>query len=155
MSLFVVLALVVLAAGIVAAVVRHRRPVRAAQPAPAPAAVVPAAPVQVRVRSGEVEVVRPNARTVEGLEIRYERDALVRSARVGAMNSEHKELLLIMDDVQWNALAGAQKQQVLTAARSTWAAKICGAGPDIAYVILKTERGEVVGRASPSSVTVL
>ncbi len=112
-------------------------------------------PVPARVTSGEVQFVRPNAATVEGLEIRYGQDALVRSARVGAMNSEHKELLLTMDEMQWNRLPNSQKQEVLAAARSTWAEKICGSGPDIAYLIVQTQRGEVVGRADPHSVTVL
>lgn len=103
----------------------------------------------------DVEIVRPNRNSIEGLEIRYAADALVRSARVGAMNSEHKELLLTMDEVQWHSLPNAQKQEVLAAARSTWAAKMCPAGPDIAYVVVKTERGEIVGRADPRSVTVL
>lgn len=108
-----------------------------------------------RVTKEEVEIIRPNIRSIEGLEIRYAADALVRSARVGAMNSEHKELLLTMDEVQWRSLPNAQKQEVLAAARSTWAAKMCPAGPDIAYVVLKTERGEIVGRADPRSVMVL
>ncbi len=125
-----------------------------------PAAVLPqraAAPVAapVRVTSGEVQLVRPNAGSVEGLEIRYGEDGLVRSARVGAMNSEHKELLLTMDEAQWNRLPNSQKQEVLAAARSTWAEKICKEGPDIAYLIVKTERGQTVGRADPHNVTVL
>ena len=111
--------------------------------------------VPVRVTSGEVQFVRPNPGSVEGLEIRYAQNALVRSARVGAMNSEHKELLLTMDEAQWNLLPNAQKQEVLAAARSTWAEKICSGGPDIAYLIVKTERGQIVGRADPHCVTVL
>jgi hypothetical protein len=89
------------------------------------------------------------------LEIRYGQDALVRSARVGAMNSEHKELLLTMDELQWNRLPNSQKQEVLAAARSTWAEKICRDGPDIAYLIVQTQGGRIVGRADPHSVTVL
>lgn len=111
--------------------------------------------VPVRVSSGEVRLVRPNPGSVEGLEIRYGSEALVRAVQVGAMNSEHKELLLTMDDVQWSRLPNAQKQEVVAAARSTWASKMCGAGPDIAYVVVKTEHGQVVGRADPHSVTVL
>lgn len=107
-----------------------------------------------RVSRGTVSVHRPDTRTVEGLEIRYDRNGLVRSARVGAMNSEHKELLLIMDEVAWRALPNSQKQEVLTAARSTWAKKMCPEGPDIAYVVVQTERGQVVGRADPRSVTI-
>lgn len=118
-------------------------------------AITPVAAAAVKSSSGEVQLVRPNPGTVEGLEIRYGEDALVRAVRVGAMNCEHKELLLTMDDVQWKSLPNAQKQEVLAAARSTWAAKMCGAGPDIAYVVVKTERGEIVGRADPHSVTVL
>ena len=116
----------------------------------------PPEPVQapVRVTSGEVQLVRPNPGSVEGLEIRYGSDALVRAVQVGAMNSEHKELLLTMDEVQWGRLPNAQKQEVVAAARSTWASKMCGTGPDIAYVVVKTERGDVVGRADPHSVTV-
>jgi hypothetical protein len=107
------------------------------------------------VSTGEVRVLHRNGTSVEGLEIRYASDALVRAVRVGAMNSEHKELLLTMDEVQWRALPNAQKQEVLAAARSTWAQKMCGDGPDIAYVVMKTERGEIIGRADPHSVTVI
>lgn len=121
--------------------------------ATAPAAGVPLEPPQAP--APEVQLVRPNPTSLEGLEIRYSPDALVRAARVGAMNSEHKELLLTMDDVQWQSLPNAQKQEVLAAARSTWASKMCAQGPDIAYVVIKTERGEIVGRADPHSVTVL
>lgn len=130
---------------------RAKPAARVAQP------VKSAAPVRtpVRVHSGEVGIVRPNSGTIEGLEIRYARDALVRAARVGAMNSEHKELLLTMDEAQWNALPNAQKQEVIAAARATWAEKMCGDGPDIAYVVVQNERGEVVGRGDPRSVTVL
>lgn len=110
--------------------------------------------VPVRVTSGEVQLVRPNPDSVEGLEIRYGSDALVRAVQVGAMNSEHKELLLTMDDVQWGRLPNAQKQEVVAAARSTWASKMCGSGPDIAYVVVKTEHGQIVGRADPHHVTV-
>lgn len=113
----------------------------------------PADPVPVT--SGEVQFVRPNPSSVEGLEIRYGPDALVRAVRVGAMNAEHKELLLTMDEAQWQRLPNAQKQEVVAAARSTWASKMCAAGPDIAYVVVKTERGEIVGRADPHNVTVL
>jgi hypothetical protein len=129
----------------------RKRPAVPAQP-PAPARVPEAV---YRARVGEVQLVRPNPQSVEGLEIRYSPDALVRAAQVGAMNSEHKELLLTMDSAQWSRLPNAQKQEVLAAARSTWAAKMCGDGPDIAYVVMKTERGEIVGRADPHSVTVL
>lgn len=115
----------------------------------------PVEPVHARVTSGEVHIVHSNPGTVEGLEIRYGPEALVRAVRVGAMNSEHKELLMTMDEVQWRSLANAQKQEVLAAARSTWAQKMCGEGPDIAYVVMKTERGEIIGRADPHSVTVL
>lgn len=107
------------------------------------------------VTTGEVQIVQANPGSVEGLEIRYGPDALVRAVRVGAMNSEHKELLMTMDEVQWRSLPNAQKQEVLAAARSTWAEKMCGDGPDIAYVVMKTERGEIIGRADPHSVTVL
>lgn len=122
---------------------RRRRAVRPAVEAP-----------KVAVVSGTIQVVRPNARSVEGLEIQYGAQGLVRSVRVGAMNSEHKELLLTMDSVVWSSLPNAQKQEVLAAARSTWAAKMCPDGPDIAYVIVKTDGGEIVGRADPHSVTI-
>ena len=112
-------------------------------------------PARVKTERGSVNVVRPNARSVEGLEIQYQHSGLVRSVRVGAMNCEHKELLLTMDDVAWRAMPNAQKQEVLAAARSTWAAKMCPGGPDIAYVVVKTDCGDVVGRASPRSVTIL
>ncbi len=107
------------------------------------------------VLKGSVNIVRPSARTVEGLEIQYGSEGLVRSVRVGAMNSEHKELLLTMDPHAWGEMPNAQKQEVLAAARSTWAAKMCANGPDIAYVVVKTEMGNVVGRADPHSVTIL
>lgn len=142
------------AAAIVAAgFAAHRRSLVKPAVLPQPAAAPAAQPV--RVTSGEVQLVRPNAGSVEGLEIRYGEDGLVRSARVGAMNSEHKELLLTMDEAQWNRLPNSQKQEVLAAARSTWAEKICKEGPDIAYLIVKTERGQTVGRADPHTVTVL
>lgn len=150
MSLGVEIAGVVVAAGTAAAVFR-RALHRDAPEAP----VSRTQPVAPRVTSGEVEFVRPNPGSVEGLEVRYAPDALVRAVRVGAMNSEHKELLLTMDDVRWHSLQNAQKQEVLAAARSTWAAKMCGDGPDIAYVVMKTQRGEIVGRADPHSVMVL
>lgn len=118
-----------------------------------PAAEKPA-PKTVSVVKGAVSVNRPSARSVEGLEIQYGPEGLVRSVRVGAMNVEHKELLLVMDSVVWGTLPNAHKQEVLAAARSTWAAKMCPTGPDIAYVVIKTERGEVVGRADPRSVTI-
>lgn len=114
---------------------------------PTPKAPVPAV-------TGTVSVHRPNAQSVEGLEIRYGANGLVKSVRVGAMNSEHKELLLTMDEVAWRALPNAQKQEVLTAARSTWAKKMCAEGPDIAYVVLQTEHGRIIGRADPRSVTI-
>lgn len=113
----------------------------------------PAAPPVV-VKGEAVSVRRPNAENVEGLEIQYNDTGLVRSVRVGAMNSEHKELLLTMDEVAWRALPNAQKQEVLTVARCTWAKKMCAEGPDIAYVVVQTERGEVVGRADPSRVQI-
>jgi hypothetical protein len=116
-------------------------------------AAVPQPPVQVT--RGEVQLVRPNPRTVEGMEIRYGADGLVRAVRVGAMNSEHKELMLTMDGMQWNRMPNAQKQEVVAAARSTWAEKMCGAGPDIAYLVVQTEAGDIVARAGPHSVTVL
>lgn len=116
------------------------------------AAAAPAPPPVVR---GSVDIVRPNPGTVEGLEIRYAPDGLVRSVRIGALNSEHKELLLTMDTVAWQALPNSHKQEVLAVARSTWAAKMCPDGPDIAYVVLRTEAGEIVGRADPHSVRIL
>jgi hypothetical protein len=119
--------------------------------APEPAPVVPPA----RTDRGAVNVIRPPSNGVEGLEIQYQRSGIVRSVRVGAMNCEHKELLLTMDDVAWSTMPNAQKQEVLAAARSTWAAKMCPSGPDIAYVVVKTERGEIVGRASPRTVTII
>jgi hypothetical protein len=116
-------------------------------------AVTPVAPPVVT--KGSVSIVRPSPQTVEGLELRYGAEGLVRSVRVGAMNSEHKELLLTMDAIVWRALPNAQKQEVLAVARSTWAAKMCPDGPDIAYVVLKTETGEIVGRADPHRVTIM
>ena len=115
--------------------------------------LTPVAPATVT--KGSVSIVRPSTQTVEGLELRYGPEGLVRAVRVGAMNSEHKELLLTMDAIVWRALPNAQKQEVLAVARSTWAAKMCPDGPDIAYVVLKTETGEVVGRADPHRVTIV
>ena len=158
MTLGLELAGTLIAAGIVAAGLALRRrakpavAARAIHPVPAPS---PPVRQTASVTSGEVQFVRPNPGSVEGLEIRYAANALVRSARVGAMNSEHKELLLTMDEAQWNRLPNSQKQEVLAAARSTWAEKICKEGPDIAYLIVKTERGQTVGRADPHNVTVL
>lgn len=131
--------------------IRARRPAAARVRELQPSSLRATAPV---VR-GCVDVVRPSATTVEGLEIRYAPDGLVRAVRIGAMNSEHKELLLTMDTVAWEALPNSQKQEVLAVARSTWAAKMCADGPDIAYVVLQTEAGNIVGRADPHSVRVL
>lgn len=147
MSAWMWIALAIAAAAALGAyALRARTPAKAVavSPQPAPAQAV----------TGSVSVHRPNSGTVEGLEITYGEHGLVRSVRVGAMNSEHKELLLVMDEVAWRALPNSQKQEVLTVARSTWAKKMCPAGPDIAYVVLKTERGEIVGRADPRSVTI-
>ena len=118
-------------------------------------AVVPVPARMPRAVTGSVSVLRPHGHTVEGLEIQYAPSSLVRSVRVGAMNSEHKELLLTMDAIMWQTMPNAQKQEVLAAARSTWAEKMCPSGPDIAYVIFKTEAGNVVGRADPRCVTIL
>ena len=122
-----------------------------------PPITITAAPVatSATVIRDAISITRPHMHTVEGLEIQYGPQGLVRSVRVGAMNSEHKELLMTMDAVVWQTLPNAQKQEVLAAARSTWASKMCPEGPDIAYVILKTETGEVVGRADPHSVRIL
>lgn len=92
--------------------------------------------------------------SLEGFEVAYSRDGLLRAARIGAMNCEHKELLLVVNDESWRDLSPARKQNVLGAARTTWAEKMCPNGPDVAYVILKTESGAVVGRAAPASMSV-
>lgn len=138
------------------AVYGRSRALRPRVPVPAPLAqpAVNAAPLRVPATTGAVSISRPNAASVEGLEITYGENGLVRSVRVGAMNSEHKELLLTMDEVAWRALPNSQKQEVLTVARSTWAKKMCPSGPDIAYVVLQTERGEIVGRADPQRVQI-
>ena len=130
--------------------------VPASVPAPPIPAEIPRTQTD-RERSdrGSINIIRPETPGVEGLEIQYLRAGIVRSVRVGAMNCEHKELLLTMDALAWSAMPNAQKQEVLAAARSTWAAKMCPAGPDIAYVVVKTERGEVVGRASPRTVSII
>lgn len=141
----------VVVAGAVAGFLRRPRRARVHDEKPVEAAPV----VNARVTTGEVRIVHSNPGTVEGLEIRYGPEALVRAVRVGAMNSEHKELLMTMDEVLWRTLPNAHKQEVLAAARSTWAQKMCGEGPDIAYVVMKTEAGEIIGRADPHSVTVL
>jgi len=158
-------ALLWLAAGVCIGVVgsfgvmfaRRRLRVRRRLPRKATAQVATLAPdpASASVVRGSVDIVRPNPATVEGLEIRYAPEGLVRSVRIGALNSEHKELLLTMDTVAWQALPNSQKQEVLAVARSTWAAKMCPDGPDIAYVVLKTEAGEIVGRADPHSVRII
>lgn len=130
--------------------VRRRVPARVAVEQPA----VKTTPKFVPATTGAVSISRPSAASVEGLEITYGESGLVRSVRVGAMNSEHKELLMTMDEVAWRALPNSQKQEVLTVARSTWAKKMCPSGPDIAYVVLQTERGEIVGRADPQRVQI-
>lgn len=134
-------------AGAVAVVRVSRRRAARTVPVPAPAPRVNPVPTVK-------EIVRTNGGTAEGLEIRYDAGSLVRSVRVGAMNCEHKELLLTMDGTRWKTLTNAGKQEVLAAARSTWAAKMCPSGPDIAYVVIETEKGEIVGRADPRSVTI-
>ena len=144
-----VLALLALAL-IIAAFVLALRDARHADVVPQTAALP-----NVAVDRGTVQVRRPPGEGVEGLEILYGASGLVRSVRVGAMNVEHKELLLTMDDAGWRAMANAQKQEVLAAARSTWASKMCSCGTDVAYVVVKTERGEVVGRASPRTMTIV
>jgi hypothetical protein len=113
------------------------------------------APGSARVLTGTLNVSRPARGGVEGLEIAYADNGLVRSVRVGAMNSEHKELLLTMDEFQWRRMPAAQKQEVLAAARGTWAKKMCASGPDVAYVVIRTEYGDIVGRADPQMVRVL
>ncbi len=120
-----------------------------------PPSTPPEMPRLVPVVTGAVSISRPQAHTVEGLEIQYGPQGLVRSVRVGAMNVEHKELLLVMDSAVWSGLPNAHKQEVLAAARSTWAAKMCPSGPDIAYVVVKTELGQIVGRADPRAVTLV
>lgn len=142
---------VVAVAGAITAILAAVRRPRKPQEGPPPEVVT----IPPRVTSGEVQIVQSTPGSVEGLEIRYGPEALVRAVRVGAMNSEHKELLMTMDEVQWHSLPNAQKQEVLAAARSTWAQRMCAHGPDIAYVVMKTESGEVVGRADPHNVTVL
>ena len=135
--------------------VSYMRTRSASKPIETPAAQPQEQRATVQVISGAVNVSRPKPDTVEGLEIRYGNEGLVRSVCVGAMNVEHKELLLVMDSVVWQTLPNSHKQEVLAAARSTWAAKMCPSGPDVAYVIVKTERGEVVGRADPRCVTLV
>jgi len=108
-----------------------------------------------RTITGTIDLAGASSHSVEGLEIRYASGGIVRSVRVGAMNQEHKELLLTMDGLVWGTLPNAHKQEVLTAARSTWASKMCPDGPDIAYVVIQTENGRVVGRADPHSVTIV
>ncbi len=131
--------------------VRYRSATNAPQ---LPTACEPAERPKPMAVKETISISRPSNQSVEGLEIRYDSRGLVRSVCVGAMNLEHKELLLTMDTVVWSTLPNSHKQEVLAAARSTWAAKMCADGPDIAYVIVKTESGDVVGRAGPRSVTI-
>ncbi len=153
LALGVVLILAALVAGALLSYAWCRRAKTAdARPAAAAEPRVAAAPGAV---IGSIDIVRPQTHSVEGLEIKYGSRGLVRSVCVGAMNTEHKELLLTMDGLVWRTLPNAHKQEVLAAARSTWAAKMCPDGADIAYVVVKTDSGEVVGRADPHSLTIL
>jgi len=92
--------------------------------------------------------------SVEGLEMNLDKGGVVRSARVAAMNDEHRELVLVVNQAKWEALSAAARQQAAIAARATWAAKVCNAGPDIAYVTIVTDEGDMVAQADPRSVRV-
>jgi hypothetical protein len=92
--------------------------------------------------------------TVEGLEMNLDKGGVVRRARVAAMNDEHRELVLTVSQAKWEALSASARQQAAIAARATWAAKVCGAGPDIAYVTIVTDEGDMVAQADPRSVRV-
>lgn len=92
--------------------------------------------------------------SVEGLEMNLDKGGVVRRARVAAMNDEHRELVLVVNQAKWEALSAAARQQAAIAARTTWAAKVCGAGPDIAYVTIVTDEGDMVAQADPRSVRV-
>lgn len=92
--------------------------------------------------------------SVEGLEMNLDKGGVVRSARVAAMNDEHRELVLVVNRAKWEALSAAARQQAAIAARATWAAKVCNAGPDIAYVTIVTDGGDMVAQADPRSIRV-
>lgn len=125
------------------------------------------APVQVEVRAEKGDAsweppsptlsLAPRAAvrgSVEGLEMNLDKGGVVRRARVAAMNDEHRELVLVVNQAKWAALSAAARQQAAIAARATWAAKVCSAGPDIAYVTIVTDEGDMVAQADPRSVRV-
>jgi len=92
--------------------------------------------------------------TVEGLEMNLDKGGVVQRARIAAMNDEHRELVLIVSGQKWVALSAAARQQAAIAARATWAAKVCSSGPDVAYVTIVTEAGDMVAQADPRAVRV-
>lgn len=92
--------------------------------------------------------------TVEGLEMNLDKGGVVKRARIAAMNDEHRELVLIVCGQKWIALSAAARQQAAMAARATWAAKVCSGGPDVAYVTIVTDAGDMVAQADPRAIRV-
>jgi hypothetical protein len=92
--------------------------------------------------------------TVEGLEMNLDKGGVVKRARIAAMNDEHRELVLVVSGQKWVALSAAARQQAAIAARATWAAKVCSSGPDVAYVTIVTDAGDMVAQADPRAVRV-
>ncbi|MBV9270485.1 MAG: hypothetical protein JO165_05280 [Candidatus Eremiobacteraeota bacterium] len=92
--------------------------------------------------------------TAEGVEMNLDKGGVVKRARIAAMNDEHRELVLIVNGPKWIALSAAARQQAAIAARATWAAKVCSSGPDVAYVTIVTDAGDMVAQADPRAVRV-
>ena len=92
--------------------------------------------------------------TAEGVEMNLDKGGVVKRARIAAMNDEHRELVLIVSGQKWIALSAAARQQAAIAARATWAAKVCSSGPDVAYVTIVTDAGDMVAQADPRAVRV-
>jgi len=62
--------------------------------------------------------------------------------------------VLIVSGQKWIALSAAARQQAAIAARATWAAKVCSNGPDVAYVTIVTDAGDMVAQADPRAIRV-
>lgn len=128
-----------------------------------PAAVSSAVPAEVTAQEVAWEPPSPTQPvlsraaikgTVEGLEMNLDKGGVVKRARIAAMNDEHRELVLIVSGSKWIALSAAARQQAAMAARATWAAKVCSGGPDVAYVTIVTDAGDMVAQADPRAIRV-
>jgi hypothetical protein len=92
--------------------------------------------------------------SLEGLQMDLNRGGVVRAARIAAMNDEHRELVITVDCVKWAALTNSARQRAATVARTTWAAQVCGTGPDIAYLTIVDTSGTTVAQADPHAIRV-